>query len=94
MDWCTATSPTTDSRGKRGRFFSAPSGWPRLSPRPEKGGRARSVFERAAAFVNDVGLLSEEVDPDSGELLGNFPQALSHIGFVNAAWAIAESERA
>ena len=36
--------------------------------------RARSVFERAAAFVNDVGLLSEEVDPDSGELLGNFPR--------------------
>jgi GH15 family glucan-1,4-alpha-glucosidase len=55
--------------------------------------RARSVFERAAAFVNDVGLLSEEVDPASGELLGNFPQALSHIGFVNAAWAISEAER-
>ena len=55
--------------------------------------RARSVFERAAAFVNDVGLLSEEVDPVSGELLGNFPQALSHIGFVNAAWAIAEAEQ-
>jgi GH15 family glucan-1,4-alpha-glucosidase len=55
--------------------------------------RARSVFERAAAFVNDVGLLSEEVDPVNGELLGNFPQALSHIGFVNAAWAIAEAER-
>ena len=56
-------------------------------------GRARSVFERAAAFLNDVGLLSEEVDPASGELLGNFPQALSHIGFVNAAWAISEAER-
>jgi GH15 family glucan-1,4-alpha-glucosidase len=54
--------------------------------------RARAVFERAAAFVNDVGLLSEEVDPTSGELLGNFPQAFSHIGLVNAAWAISESE--
>jgi alpha,alpha-trehalase len=54
--------------------------------------RARTVFERAAAFVNDVGLLSEEVDPVSGELLGNFPQALSHIGLVNAAWAISEAE--
>ena len=50
--------------------------------------RARTVFERAAAFVNDVGLLAEEVDPVSGELLGNFPQAFSHIGLVNAAWAI------
>jgi alpha,alpha-trehalase len=56
--------------------------------------RARSVFERAAAFVNDVGLLAEEVDPISGELLGNFPQALSHIGLVNAAWAISEAEAA
>ncbi len=54
--------------------------------------RARTVFERAAAFVNDVGLLAEEVDPLSGELLGNFPQAFSHIGLVNAAWAISESE--
>jgi GH15 family glucan-1,4-alpha-glucosidase len=55
--------------------------------------RARAVFERAAGYVNDVGLLAEEVDPRSGELLGNFPQAFSHIGLVNAAWAIAEAER-
>lgn len=55
--------------------------------------RARSVFERAIAFVNDVGLLAEEVDSATGELLGNFPQAFSHIGLVNAAWAIAEAER-
>ncbi len=54
--------------------------------------RARTVFERAAAFVNDVGLLAEEVDPVGGELLGNFPQAFSHIGLVNAAWAISEIE--
>ncbi len=54
--------------------------------------RARAVFERAAAFVNDVGLLAEEVDPVSGELLGNFPQAFSHIGLVNAAWAISQAE--
>jgi GH15 family glucan-1,4-alpha-glucosidase len=54
--------------------------------------RARAVFDRAAAFVNDVGLLAEEVDPVSGELLGNFPQAFSHIGLVNAAWAISEIE--
>jgi hypothetical protein len=51
------------------------------------------VFERAVRFVNDVGLLAEEVDPQTGELLGNFPQAFSHIGLVNAAWAIAEAER-
>ena len=55
--------------------------------------RARQAFERAIAYLNDVGLLAEEVDPDTGELLGNFPQAFSHIGLVNAAWAISEAER-
>jgi alpha,alpha-trehalase len=54
--------------------------------------RAREVFGRAAAFVNDVGLLAEEVDATTGELLGNFPQAFSHVGLVNAAWAIAQAE--
>nr|AIA11454.1 Glycosyl hydrolases family 15 [uncultured bacterium] len=55
--------------------------------------RAREVFERAIAFANDVGLLSEEVDEQTGELLGNFPQAFSHIGLINAAWAISQAER-
>jgi alpha,alpha-trehalase len=55
--------------------------------------RARGVFETAIAFANDVGLLAEEVEPGSGEMLGNFPQAFSHIGLVNAAWAISEAER-
>ncbi|MFD9130381.1 glycoside hydrolase family 15 protein [Kitasatospora sp. NPDC059571] len=54
---------------------------------------ARGYFERAASAANDVGLLAEEVDPGSGELLGNFPQAFSHIGLVNAAWAIARAEQ-
>jgi GH15 family glucan-1,4-alpha-glucosidase len=54
--------------------------------------QAREVFDRAAGYANDVGLLAEEVDPRTGELLGNFPQAFSHIGLVNAAWAISEAE--
>lgn len=54
--------------------------------------RARHVFERACGFVNDVGLLAEEVDPRTGELLGNFPQAFSHVGLVTAAWAIHQAE--
>jgi alpha,alpha-trehalase len=53
--------------------------------------QASVVFERAIAFLNDVDLLAEEVDPDTGELLGNFPQAFSHIGLVNAAWAISQA---
>ncbi len=49
---------------------------------------ARTVFERVAGCMNDVGLLAEEVEPATGELLGNFPQAFSRIGLVNAAWAV------
>jgi len=56
--------------------------------------RAREVFELAAGYANDLGLLAEEVDAGTGELLGNFPQALSHIGLVNAAWAISQAEDA
>ncbi len=54
--------------------------------------RARTTFEQAIAYANDVGLLAEEVDPQTNELLGNFPQAFSHIGLVNAAWAISQAE--
>lgn len=53
--------------------------------------RARATFERAIGYANDVGLLAEEVDPATGELLGNCPQAFSHIGLVNAAWAISQA---
>ncbi|CAN5791054.1 glycoside hydrolase family 15 protein [soil metagenome] len=54
--------------------------------------RAREVFERAASFANDLGLLSEEVESGTGALIGNFPQAFSHIGLINAAWAIHEAQ--
>ena len=54
--------------------------------------RARKTFEAAVAFVNDVGLLAEEVDATTGELIGNFPQAFSHIGLVNAAWAVVQAQ--
>jgi GH15 family glucan-1,4-alpha-glucosidase len=53
---------------------------------------AHVTFECAASHANDLGLLSEEVDGASGELLGNFPQAFTHVGLINAAWAMAVAE--
>jgi alpha,alpha-trehalase len=47
--------------------------------------RAHELFERLLGYANDLGLLAEEVDPTSGELLGNFPQAFSHVGLIGAA---------
>ena len=58
-----------------------------------KPGRARETFQRALHCGNDLGLLSEEFDSEAGEQLGNFPQAFSHIGLVNAAWAISQAEQ-
>ncbi len=53
--------------------------------------RAEAWFDRTTAYANDLGLLAEEADPDRGELLGNFPQAFSHVGLINAAWRLTEA---
>jgi len=58
-----------------------------LAGRPE---RARSWFASATGHANDLGLLAEEADPSTGELLGNFPQAFSHVGLINAAWRLGQ----
>jgi GH15 family glucan-1,4-alpha-glucosidase len=50
--------------------------------------RARELFEQLLARCNDVGLLAEEIDPHTGELVGNFPQAFSHLGLIQAAIAL------
>ncbi len=52
--------------------------------------RARAWFDRAAGTANDLGLMAEEFDTEGGELLGNFPQAFSHVGLINAAQRLTE----
>src|ERR671924_723374 len=52
---------------------------------------AREIFERLLDLRNDVGLLSEEYDPKARRLVGNFPQAFSHVGLINTARNLSEA---
>ena len=54
---------------------------------------ARAMFEHTLAYANDVGLFAEEINPETGQALGNFPQTFSHVGLLNAALSIAERAR-
>jgi GH15 family glucan-1,4-alpha-glucosidase len=51
---------------------------------------AIAVFERISQYANPLGLFSEDIDPDTGALLGNFPQAYTHVGLIHAAMTISE----
>jgi GH15 family glucan-1,4-alpha-glucosidase len=53
---------------------------------------ARATFARVLELTNDVGLLSEEYDPATGRLVGNFPQAFTHVALVNTARNLARAE--
>ncbi|MDG4837985.1 glycoside hydrolase family 15 protein [Micromonospora sp. WMMD967] len=55
--------------------------------------RAHTLFKELAGRVNDLGLFAEQIDPLTGEQLGNFPQAFSHIGLINAAGVLTDVER-
>jgi GH15 family glucan-1,4-alpha-glucosidase len=54
---------------------------------------AREAFEHILSFANDLGLYAEEIDVATGEALGNFPQAFTHVGLINAAMALADAQR-
>jgi GH15 family glucan-1,4-alpha-glucosidase len=54
---------------------------------------ARRRFEEMLTYANDLGLFSEEVDPQSGDALGNFPQVFTHVGLIDAALALTANRR-
>ena len=53
---------------------------------------AQELFERLLALRNDLGLLSEEYDPLAGRLVGNYPQAFSHVSLINSAFRLSGSD--
>jgi GH15 family glucan-1,4-alpha-glucosidase len=53
---------------------------------------AHEIFRAALTYANDLGLFAEEIDPENGDALGNFPQGFTHLGVINAALALRDSE--
>jgi GH15 family glucan-1,4-alpha-glucosidase len=54
---------------------------------------AKEVFEAVLRTASPTGLLAEEIEPDSGAMLGNYPQGFTHIGLINAALSINAAQK-
>jgi GH15 family glucan-1,4-alpha-glucosidase len=55
---------------------------------------AEALFDHTLGHCNDLGLLAEEIDAESGQPMGNFPQAFSHVGLINTAFHLDEAQEA
>jgi len=78
-------------RGREGAFLCCSFWLVECLAHQDDLGEARAVYERTVAAGNDLGLFSEETDPRTGELLGNFPQALTHLAHISATVALSEA---
>lgn len=81
----------SEMRGKEGAFAACSFWLVEALVHCGRNEEAHRVLEDALGYCNDVGLLSEEIDPTSGDLLGNFPQGLSHLAVIGAACSLANA---
>jgi GH15 family glucan-1,4-alpha-glucosidase len=77
--------------GEEGVFIACTFWLAECLARQGRMSQAREFLERALSTANDLGLFSEEYDPRSGEMLGNFPQAFTHLSFISAAAALGKA---
>ncbi len=82
-----------DLGGKEGVFLSCSFWLAECLAKQGKIADAETVFRRAASTGNDLGLFSEEYDTQKEEMLGNFPQGLTHLSLISAAVALARASR-
>ena len=85
--------PSTDDglSGSEGAFLACAFWYVSALAKMDLLDEARERFEELLAYVSPLGLLSEEIDSSTGSLLGNYPQAYTHIGLVNAAHHLREA---
>ena len=85
-------APETDNLDGTEGVFLACSFWlSECLARQAKLDEARTVFDKTLAACNDLGLFSEEYDPEQRQMLGNFPQGLTHLSLIAATVAMSEA---